>query len=100
MKAQVRASFTARTAGKGDEVYGNCTELRKFSGARGQAHVLRVRSNVRLTLPGGRRLTCTDAGSRLSARKHPEVRSAGKGSKGARWYAWSWLAAAPRSAAC
>jgi SRSO17 transposase len=78
----------------GDEVYGNCTALREFFEARGQAYVLRVPSNFRLSLPGGRRLTCTDAASRLSARKHPEVRSAGKGSKGARWYAWSWLATA------
>ena len=76
----------------GDEVYGNCTELREFFEARGQAYVLRVPRNLRLLLPGGRRLTCADAASALLARKHPEVRSAGKGSKGARWYAWSWLA--------
>jgi hypothetical protein len=56
--------------------------------------VLRVPRNFRLTLPGGRRLTCADAASQLPARKHPEVRSAGKGSKGGRWYAWSWLATA------
>jgi DDE superfamily endonuclease len=78
----------------GDEVYGNCTGLRAFFEARGQACVLRVPSSFRLTLPGGRRLTCADGASRLAARKHPEVRSAGKGSKGARWYAWSWLAVA------
>ncbi len=58
-----------------------------------RAYVLRP-SNFRLTLPGGWRLTCTDAASQLTARKHPEVRSAGKGSKGERWYAWSWLATA------
>jgi hypothetical protein len=78
----------------GDEVYGNCTELRAFFEARGQAYVLRVPRNFRLTLAGGRRLTCADAASQLSAGRRPEVRSAGKGSKGARWYAWSWLAAA------
>jgi SRSO17 transposase len=78
----------------GDEVYGNCTELREFFEARGQAYVLRVPRNFRLTLAGGRRLTCADAASQLSAGRRPEVRSAGKGSKGARWYAWSWLAAA------
>ena len=54
--------------------------------------MLRVQRNFRLTLPGGRKLTCADAAAMLLARKHPEVRSAGKGSKGARWYAWSWLA--------
>jgi hypothetical protein len=33
----------------------------------------------------------------LTASRQPEVRSAGKGSKGSRWYAWSWLAtASPR----
>jgi hypothetical protein len=56
--------------------------------------VLRVQRNFRLTLASGRRLTCADAASQLLARNHPEVRSAEKGSKGERWYAWSWLAAA------
>ena len=54
--------------------------------------MLRVQRNFRLTLASGRKLTCADAAAMLLARKHPEVRSAGKGSKGARWYAWSWLA--------
>ena len=34
----------------GDEVYGNCTELRAFFEERGQGYVLRVPSNFRLTL--------------------------------------------------
>ena len=80
----------------GDEVYGNCTQLRAFFEDRGQAYVLRVPSNFRLTLPDGKKLTCTAAASMLAGRKHPEVRSAGNGSKGQRWYAWSWLAASPR----
>ena len=81
----------------GDEVYGSCTQLRAFFEARGQAYVLRVPSSFRLSLPGGKRLTCAEAARALSARKHPEVRSAGNGSKGERWYAWSWLAtASPR----
>jgi SRSO17 transposase len=78
----------------GDEVYGSCTQLREFFETRGQAYVLRVQRNFRLTLPGGRKLTCADTAAMLLARKHPEVRSAGKGSKGGRWYAWSWLATA------
>jgi SRSO17 transposase len=78
----------------GDEVYGNCTELREFLEARGQAYVLRVPSSFRLALAGGRRPACADAASQLTARKHSEVRSAGKGSRGERWYAWSWLATA------
>jgi hypothetical protein len=56
--------------------------------------VLRVPPNFRLILPGGQTLTCADAASLPLARKHPEVRSAGKGSTGERWYAWSWLATA------
>ena len=45
----------------GDEVYGSCTELRGFFEDRGQAYVLRVPCNFRLSLPGGKRLTCADA---------------------------------------
>jgi len=77
----------------GDEVYGNCTELRAFLEERGQAYVLRVARNFRLTLPGGQRLTCADAAARISA-GHREVRSAGTGARGQRWYGWSWLATA------
>jgi SRSO17 transposase len=76
----------------GDEVYGSCTELRDFFEAAGQAYVLRVPRNFRLTLASGKKLTCADAASQMLTRKHPEVRSTGQGSKGARWYAWSWLA--------
>ena len=40
----------------GDEVYGNCTELREFFEDRGQGYVLRVPSNFHLSLaPGGQR---------------------------------------------
>ena len=78
----------------GDEVYGSCTELREFFEARDQGYVLRVPRNFRLTL-GSSRLTCADAASQLLGTRQPEIRSAGKGSKGERWYAWSWLATAP-----
>jgi SRSO17 transposase len=77
----------------GDEVYGSCTELREFLEARGQAYVLRVARNFRLSMPGGQRLTCADA-AQLAAASHCEVRSAGTGARGQRWYAWSWLATA------
>jgi SRSO17 transposase len=84
----------------GDEVYGTCTQLRAFFEDRGQGYVLRVPCTFRLTLAGGRTLTCADAVSRLLASvRRQEIRSAGKGSKGARWYAWSWLGtASPRHA--
>jgi SRSO17 transposase len=82
----------------GDEVYGSCTELREFLEARGQAYVLRVASNFVLTLAAGTVRTCADTVKKLLGRKRDwEVRSAGKGAKGERWYAWAWLAtASPR----
>ena len=78
----------------GDEVYGSCTELRGYLEARGQGYVLRVPSNFHLTLARGVKLSCKQAAARLllASARGWEVRSAGKGSKGARWYAWAWLA--------
>jgi SRSO17 transposase len=82
----------------GDEVYGSCPQLREFFEASGQAYVLRVPSSFTLTLAAGTKLTCAQAVKRLL--KHPrrwEIRSAGTGSKGQRWYAWAWIAtASPR----
>jgi SRSO17 transposase len=82
----------------GDEVYGNCTPLREFFEQRGQAYVLRVASTFMIDLPSGERLTCAQAVTLLAADIHRwEVRSAGAGSKGQRWYAWAWIAtASPR----
>jgi SRSO17 transposase len=77
----------------GDEVYGSCTQLRTFLETRDQAYVLRVARNFRLSMPGGQRLTCADA-AQLAAASHGEVRSAGQGARGQRWYGWSWLATA------
>ena len=82
----------------GDEVYGNCTELREYFETSDQAYVLRVPSNFRITLRSGTVVTCAEAVATLL--KHPrrwEIRSAGKGSKGDRWYAWAWIGtASPR----
>src|SRR5260370_2368963 len=82
----------------GDEVYGACTELRQSVAARGQAYVLRVPTNFTLTLARGAKVTCAEAVRRLVKDKRRwEVGSAGKGSKGDRWYAWAWIAtASPR----
>ncbi len=82
----------------GDEVYGRCTRLREFFEASGQAYVLRVASGFMITLALGTRVTCADTVKRLVKDKRRwEVRSAGKGSKGERWYAWAWIAtASPR----
>jgi SRSO17 transposase len=82
----------------GDEVYGSCTKLREFCEDHDQAYVLRVPSSFRLVLPGGVTLTCKQAAAtRLAGKRGWEVRSAGTGSKGQRWYAWAWLGtASPR----
>ena len=82
----------------GDEVYGNCTQLREFFEASGKAYVLRVPSNFTLTLAAGTTLTCAEAVTTLlKQQRRWKGRSAGNGSKGERWYAWAWLAtASPR----
>ena len=78
----------------GDEVYGASPDLRQYLESLGQAYVLRIASNVAVALPGGT-MTCAKAVKTLLRGKSPwEVRSAGRGSKGQRWYAWAWLAAA------
>jgi SRSO17 transposase len=82
----------------GDEVYGSCTLLREFLEGRGQAYVLRVASSFTLTLAAGTKMTCADTVKKLlKGSRGWEVRSAGAGSKGERWYAWAWVAtASPR----
>ena len=83
----------------GDEVYGSCTQLREYLEARGQAYVLRVPSNFYLTVARGVRLTCKQAAAALAgAGRGWEVRSAGTGAKGQRWYAWAWLGTASSAA--
>jgi SRSO17 transposase len=78
----------------GDEVYGSCTMLREYLEDHDQAYVLRVPSSFRLMFPGGVMLTCRQAAARLGRRRGWEIRSAGTGSKGQRWYAWAWLGTA------
>jgi hypothetical protein len=79
----------------GDEVYGSCTDLRVFLEDRQQGYVLWVPSSFRLTLARGVTLTCEQAVRRLvKAGRRWEIRSAGKGSKGDRWYRWAHLATA------
>jgi SRSO17 transposase len=82
----------------GDEVYGNSTQLREFFQQHEQAYVLRVPSSFMLELTVETRLTCAQAVKLLLTSKGSwEVRSAGRGSKGQRWYAWAWIAtASPR----
>jgi SRSO17 transposase len=81
----------------GDEVYGNCTELRRFLEEHGQAYVLRIAANVQIEVLAAVKLTCAQAVAELVGPQQWEVRSAGKGSKGDRWYAWTLITtASPR----
>ena len=78
----------------GDEVYGDHQPAGVF---RGQRAGLRAAGRVQLmiTLALGTRVTCAEAVKRLVKDKRRwEVRSAGKGPKGGRWYAWAWIATA------
>jgi hypothetical protein len=55
--------------------------------------VLRVPSSFPLTATRGVRLSCKQAAaSLLAGTRGWEIRSAGKGSKGNRWYSWAWIA--------
>ena len=82
----------------GDEVYGSCTRLREFFEEQEQAYVLRVAPDFTLVLAPGAKVTCAEAVKRpLRDKRRREVRSAGQGPRGGRWYAWAWIAtASPR----
>lgn len=75
----------------GDEVYGACTRLREYLESAGQAYVLRARKNFYLTFRDGSVLACEDAVKNMLRARNWEIRSAGRGSKGERWYAWAWV---------
>jgi len=78
---------------RGDEVYGSCTQLRQFFEEQQQAYVLRVASSFMLTLNPQTRMTCAQAVALLATDKPRwQIRPAGAGSKGQRWYAWAWIA--------
>jgi SRSO17 transposase len=81
----------------GDEVYGNCTQLRELLEDADLAYVLRVPSNFRVTLAASVTATCAESVAALGSSLRWEIRSAGNGSKGQRWYAWAWAGtASPR----
>lgn len=87
--------------GSGDEVYGACTELRGLCEQAGQGYVLRVRSPFGLTLARRDTMTRAQAGAWLfKDTRRWEIRSAGTGSKGQRWYAWRGWAPPPPGTAC
>ena len=79
----------------GDEVYGSCTTLREHLEQAKQGYVLRVPKSFRVTMGDGTVLACEDVVKKLlKGARRWEVRSAGKGSKGERWYAWAWIGTA------
>jgi SRSO17 transposase len=85
----------------GDEVYGNCTELREFCEKHGQGYVLRVSSTFRLTLAPGSRCPAPRRSPACSATL-PAGRSAPpgpgrRGSAGMRGRGW---APPPRGITC
>ena len=58
-------------------------------------------SSFRVTLARDVRLTCAQAVRRLCARdRRWEIRSAGNGSKGQRWYAWAQIGTSRPVTAC
>jgi SRSO17 transposase len=84
----IRAGFVA-----GDEVYGGL-ELRKGIRGRGTGYVLAVRSNYRVTLPSGRRLTVKNAASLVKPTMWQRMRT-GQATKGARDYHWAMIEITP-----
>jgi SRSO17 transposase len=79
----------------GDEVYGSCTGLRESLEACEQGYVLRVPSSFRVTMRSGTVLAgAAAAATLLKQDRRWEIRSAGKGAKGERWYAWAWIGTA------
>jgi SRSO17 transposase len=75
----IRAGFTA-----GDEVYGGL-DLRRSIRERGTGYVMAVRSNCRVTLPSGRRLTAKDASLLVKPGMWQRMRT-GSATKGAKDY--------------
>ena len=95
--ADARADGVELDFACGDEVYGNRTQLREALEDEDQAYILRVPSDFRITLAPGVTLTCAEAVRMLDDDLRWEVRSAGNGSRGQRWYARAQTAtASPR----
>ena len=78
----------------GDEVYGNCTQLRDFFKDRGQGMCCGSRARSASPWPSAD-INLRGRGQPAAGQRAPAGGPLGReGPKGARWYAWSWLAAA------
>ena len=84
----IRAGFVA-----GDEVYGGLG-LRRSIRERGTGYVLAVRSNYRVTLPSGRRLTVKNAASLVKPGMWQRMRT-GQATRGAKDYDWAMIEITP-----
>jgi hypothetical protein len=84
----IRAGFTA-----GDEVYGGL-DRRKSIRERGTGYVMAVRSDYRVTLPSGRRLTAKDASLLVKPGMWQRMRT-GSATKGAKDYHWAMIEVTP-----
>jgi SRSO17 transposase len=84
----IRAAFVA-----GDEVYGGL-DLRRGIRERDAGYVLAVRSNYRVNLPSGRRVTVKTAAGLLKPSMWQRMRT-GSATKGARDYHWAMIEITP-----
>jgi SRSO17 transposase len=84
----IRAAFIA-----GDEVYGGL-DLRRGIRERGVGYVLAVRSNYRVNLPSGRRVTVKTAAGLVKPSMWQRMRT-GSATKGARDYHWAMIEITP-----
>jgi SRSO17 transposase len=81
----------------GDEVYGRSPQLRDYIEQQGAGYVLRVGCDFRVqTTPHTRERLDHLVATHLTGRDQWETRSV-PGSKGARAYAWAWLATADKA---
>jgi SRSO17 transposase len=81
----------------GDEVYGRCRQLRDYIEEQGAGYVMRVGCDFRVDItPGTRRRVDELVATHLTGANRWETRSV-PGSKGARAYAWAWLATADKN---
>src|SRR6185312_7117861 len=77
----------------GDEVYGGL-DLRRGIRERGVGYVLAVRSNYRVNLPSGRRVTVKTAAGLVKPSMWQRMRT-GSATKGARDYHWAMIEITP-----
>ena len=84
----IRAAFIA-----GDEVYSGL-DLRKGIRERGTGYVMAARSNYRVTLPSGRRVTVKTAAGLVKPAMWQRMRT-GSATKGAKDYHWAMIGITP-----